>query len=173
MIWTAPADGTYFVVVRGYSSLQTGRFYISANLTTEAQGTGDSNPCHGEGVTIRAEAASIGFHEAADGDICRWHIVCPDETAHVSVWVEGLDNQWGDARLTAHALDSASSAIVFNLPPTANEATADPMHRFHGQGSSMLLTFTPRGVGSTMTREEQEAAAAASRRDGVGFDGKV
>ena len=76
--WTAPATGTYFVMVHAYEASQTGGFNVRI-----APASG--NPCQG-GITLNAPSAVISF--MPDGNYqddaqCDWSIDCSDANGGV------------------------------------------------------------------------------------------
>ena len=73
--WTCPADGTYFINVKGFSGA-TGTFMVSVTM---AGGDTGGDPCGEGGITFHAPAASVSYTPEGgtlDDTDCMWTIVC-------------------------------------------------------------------------------------------------
>ena len=68
--WTAPADGTYHIVVAGYGT-ETGTFILSV-----VDAAGGNDPCNG-GSTMHQSTGTIFFSNAYEtGATCDWTVTC-------------------------------------------------------------------------------------------------
>ena len=101
--WTCPADGTYYVYVKGYGR-DTGTFQFS--VTQGAGGLGGvagGDPCNG-GVTLTQANSEISFMpdgNYGDSASCSWLISCPDGSPP-TISLEDLDTEAGYDFVTIH-----------------------------------------------------------------------
>jgi hypothetical protein len=82
IIWTCPADGTYFAMVKGYDSYTTGTYHIAITRQTANDNTGTitGSACDGEGMSFNVASSTISFQPDGnydDNSNCYWHITCP------------------------------------------------------------------------------------------------
>ena len=86
--WTCPADGTYYVMIKGYDAYSTGTFHISVTRAGGGGGGGGGgvvlgDPCDG-GMDLNVPSSTIVFQPDGnyeDNAACDWRIACPSGKA--------------------------------------------------------------------------------------------
>jgi hypothetical protein len=83
--WTAPSDGTYYVIVNGYGS-SVGTFSLIVSEMPDA-----CDLTNGRGMILTEPSATISFMPQGDMAnhpghmMCDWVITCPDPATHVQL----------------------------------------------------------------------------------------
>ena len=166
--WTAPTEGTFFVVVVGY-----GRSVGTFSLIVSEM----SDPCDladGQGMILAEPSATISFMPQGDMAhhpghmMCDWVIRCPDPNAHVRLTFDNFRLNPSVASGDHVALFDVSCmvAISFDLPASSTDTVVNlqgdsedarkfrPNGQFSGNldslpqrtwvasGSTMLVQFT-------------------------------
>ena len=140
--WTAPDDGTYYLMVKAYST-ETGTFGVVA---TPAGGVGstEQDPCGPTGQTLEQRSASITYMpdgDYTDGELCHWIINCPAGSGNVQVRMTGLDTEqdydfvnlydgpdWNAARIdgmSGQLIDNARLDYASTTPSMTVEFASD------------------------------------------------
>ena len=138
LYWTAPAAGTYFIMVHGYDAVsQTGEFSLTITETGIQGGTGDA--CT-DGATPTARAAVVSFMPDGnymDDALCTWFIDCTDTP--VSVNVMRMDTEQDYDLVTLFDGDSEAAPIMAELSGSYAGLTAT---QFTTTATSLLIEFT-------------------------------
>ena len=140
--WTCPADGTYFIMVKGYGS-SVGGFTLTA--TSSGAGGGMSDPCAPAGSTMTERAASISFMPdggTTDDTDCKWMITCPAGTMPTVSFTDfETESNYDFVKVydgptpTSPLLDSMSGSLTDLLRQST----------FGSTGASMTIEFTSDG----------------------------
>jgi hypothetical protein len=147
--WTCPADGTYYIMVKGYGS-STGSFQLTAtssdNADSGAASTKLADPCSTAGATLgppltRASVSFMPDGGTQDDIDCKWAISCPSNTIPTLSFSEfetesdyDFVKVYDGASTTARLIDQMSGSLT-DLRQTTMTAT----------GSSMTVEFTSDG----------------------------
>jgi hypothetical protein len=145
--WTCPADGTYYIMVKGYGS-STGAFQLTA--TSSGGGGGGAaggtmaDPCAPAGATLTRSGASVSFMPdggTQDDTDCKWTITCPANTMPTITFSEfetesdyDFVKVYDGASTRATLMDQMSGSLT-DLRQSTLTAT----------GSSMVVEFTSDG----------------------------
>ena len=91
---TCPADGTYYIMIKGYGS-STGTFTLTASSSSGGTG-GPADPCSASGSAMAEPAASISFQPdggTQDDQTCTWMINCPQPGTMPTITFTDFDTE--------------------------------------------------------------------------------
>lgn len=136
--WTAPAAGTYFIMVHAYDAqTQTGEFSLTITETGIQGGQGDA--CT-EGAAPTARAAVISFMPDGnyqDDALCSWFIDC--DGTPVSVNMMRLDTEADYDLVTLFDGDSEGAPILAEM---SGEYMNLQETQFTTSATTLLIEFT-------------------------------
>eukprot|EP01043_Picozoa_sp_COSAG02_P010323 COSAG02_NODE_361_length_23829_cov_82.704509_1_plen_1316_part_00 len=154
--WTCPSDGTYFVLVRGFSAQQTGDFTIEVTADSGSSGGSSGDPCGG-GLNLNAPSAVISYQprgQYEDNEHCTWAVTCPERGQVPSFTFTALDTEGGFDFVTI----SDGNALT--------AGNASPMDRVSGRlGDLTHVSYQSQSPSLTIEFETDGSVT------GVGFEG--
>lgn len=143
--WTAPSDGTFFVIVNGYGT-SVGTFSMIVDQMPD--------PCdltNGRGMSLIETSATISFLPQGDMAhhpghmMCDWVVTCPDQSKHVQLTFDNFMLNPSPTSGDHVALFDGGDDTAHKFRPNGQLSgglASLPQTTFTSTGASMLIQFT-------------------------------
>ena len=139
--WTCPSDDTYFILVRGFSPMNTGSFTLAVTTQGGSSGGEHGDPCDG-GLNLAAPSAVISYQprgQYEDNAHCVWAVTCPNRGQVPSFTFTALDTENGFdfvAIEDGNAITAGSANLIDQV-----SGTLDRLERSSYQSGSQSMTI--------------------------------
>jgi uncharacterized surface protein with fasciclin (FAS1) repeats len=145
--WTCPSDGSYFVVVRGFSARNTGDFSLAVTSDAGTQGGGGGDPCNG-GLNLNAPSAIISYQPRGQYENnvqCWWAVTCPVRGDVPSFTFTALDTENGYDFVTISDGNQVATGSATLLDRVSGTIATLNQVSYQSGSSSMTIGFTTDG----------------------------